>query len=122
MEEEVWKIIKGFESYKVSNFGRVKSSIGKEKILKPVINRGGYLSQKLNGKRFLIHRLVANAFLENKENKPQVNHKDKNRQNNNLSNLEWSTYLENMNHKYGKPNIELFSRLIKERIRQIIPL
>ena len=65
--------------------------------------KGGYaftgLSEKCKGKTFPIHRLVALAFIENPENKPQVNHKDKNRSNNNISNLEWSTALENNLHR-----------------------
>jgi hypothetical protein len=120
--EEVWKIIKGFESYNVSNLGRIKSLFGKEKILKQSLNRDGYMKINLNGTTFNTHRLVAGAFLENKENKPQVNHLNKKRCDNRVENLEWVSIQENNDHKNGKPNMELFSKLIKERVRQIIPL
>ena len=113
---EIWKDIKGYEGlYQVSNIGRVKSlervvfrkngrkfSV-KERILKPRPNYKGYLQIQLydsSGKRkfFLVHRLVCEAFHENPENKPCVNHIDENKANNSASNLEWCTYEENLNH------------------------
>ena len=95
MKKEIWKDIKDYEGlYQVSNFGRVKSiRFGKERILKSGTNNWGYLFVKLckNGKikPFLVHRLVAEAFLPNTDNLPCVNHKDENKQNNNVNNLEW---------------------------------
>lgn len=93
--------IKGYEGlYKISNKGDVISlskNSGflklKEKYLKPTVKPKGYLDVKLikNGikKHFYIHRLVAEHFIPNPNNLPQVNHKDKNPSNNNVNNLEW---------------------------------
>lgn len=95
MKKEYWKPVVGYEGhYQVSNFGRVKSiKFGKGRILKPTTNLYGYLFVKLckdgKVKPFTVHRLVAEAFLPNPDNLPQVNHKDENKQNNIVSNLEW---------------------------------
>lgn len=102
--EEIWKNIKGYEDlYQVSNKGRVKSlKFGKEKIMKFRIG-SGYCKLGLNKdkkqKQFRVHRLVAEAFLPNENKFPVVNHKDRNRSNNNVENLEWCTQLDNMIHK-----------------------
>jgi hypothetical protein len=112
---EVWKDIKGYEGhYQISNLGRVKSlsravksRVGvfgtkKEIILKPFKNGDGYLKYKLciNGKEksVISHRLVANEFLENPLNKPQVNHKNGIKDDNRVDNLEWVTSSENVIH------------------------
>lgn len=88
---ETWKKIDQYENYKVSNLGRVKSLINNI-ILKPDIGNGGYYRVRLfnNGKskRFSIHRLVATTFINNKHNKSVINHKDSNRINNTVKNLE----------------------------------
>lgn len=110
--KEIWKDIIGYESlYQVSNCGRVKSLYyGKEKILKPFLNSKGYcrvfLKNNKNSKSFFIHRLVAEAFLEKKENKNVVNHIDNNPLNNAVDNLEWVTQKENMEYmsKQGRSN------------------
>lgn len=104
MNEE-WRDIEGYEGlYQVSNLGRVKSLRDKnnkerELILKPKIMRNGYLKVDLckNGKQktFTVHRLVATVFISNPKNFPVVNHKDENKLNNNVSNLEWCTVLYN---------------------------
>ena len=103
---EIWKPIEGFENYQVSTSGRVKSlprrgTIGG--ILKPEITNDGYLQVALynNGKRYWkrVHRLVAQTFLPNPNNLPEVNHKDENPSNSNLQNLEWCTT--SYNHDYG---------------------
>jgi hypothetical protein len=100
-EEEIWKTIEDYSNYAVSNLGRVKN-INRQYILKQS-NRGGYSSVSLKNsnckKNFRVHRLVANAFIPNIENKSDVNHKDKNRSNNNINNLEWMTRKENNQHK-----------------------
>lgn len=105
MEEELWKPIHNFENYEVSTLGRVKN-IKTNKIMK-LNNKGGYLSislvNYLERKSFKVHRLVALAFIQNLENKSDVNHIDKNKHNNNISNLEWSTRAENNLH--GKLNV-----------------
>ncbi|MCI8618344.1 MAG: hypothetical protein HFJ60_08980 [Clostridia bacterium] len=106
MEEEIWKDIEGYErGYQVSNLGRVRSFKYKnEKILKFNYDKQGYLLVHLclNGVRRCkkVHRLVAQAFIENKNNKTYVNHKDGNKQNNNSNNLEWVTPSENNIHAF----------------------
>lgn len=102
---ENWKSIKGYESiYEVSDLGRVKRVFGNVRILKNKKKGNGYLfvglSYKGIVKYFHIHRLVAEAFIENKENKPCVNHKDLDKENNTIKNLEWVTYKENSAHAF----------------------
>lgn len=104
---EIWKDIEGFEGlYQVSNKGRVKSFHGsKELIRKPLTNKKGYKSLALTRKpairiNYTIHRLVAEYFIPNPENKREVNHKDGNPSNNNVENLEWATSSENTMHSY----------------------
>lgn len=107
--EEVWKHIKGYEGkYQVSNLGRIKSfyKCKDGKVIKPLSNTNGYLYIALskgnrNYKRLLIHRLVAETFIPNLDNKPQVNHIDGNKHNNAVSNLEWVTGSENQIHSYN---------------------
>lgn len=103
---EQWKPVEGFENYEVSSLGRVKSlgnnKSRKEKILKPSDNGGGYLLVQLckNGKHkhFLIHRLVATAFIPNPEGLPEVNHKDEVKYNNVVDNIEWCSRCYNANY------------------------
>ena len=93
----LWKPIKDYEHYQVSDCGDVMNSKGK--ILKFQKNKNGYLQISLwaNSKRktFNVHRLVAETFIPNSENKPQVDHIDNNTINNNISNLRWVTSSEN---------------------------
>ena len=94
----------------MSNLGNVRSLVGwnghkmieRKKILKPSMNTTGYCKVKLvkdgTRKDYRIHRLVADAFLEREEGREFVNHKDGDKLNNNVQNLEWCTHKENMNH------------------------
>ncbi len=102
--EEIFKDIVGYEGkYQVSNLGNVKSlnyqNTRASKVLSPVKHHGGYLIVHLcQGKIRMIHTLVAEAFIPNPEHKRYVNHIDGNKHNNRVSNLEWVTSKENMNH------------------------
>lgn len=100
MIKEVWKKIEGYENYEVSSCGNIRKN-GKT-IIKPEVHHKGYLRVDLfrdrNRKHMKVHRLVAEAFIPNPENKPQINHKDFNKQNNCIDNLEWVTNSENHDH------------------------
>ena len=104
LEGEIWRDIKGFERhYQISNYGRVKSfKNGEVKILKPHVDKDGYLQICLSvkGKHNIckVHRLVAETFIINPENKETVNHIDGCKMNNFVGNLEWSTRTENNQH------------------------
>lgn len=94
-----WKLIEGFDGiYSVSNYGEVRNN-KTGKLMKLRKNEKGYLRTSLtkngNQKSVRVHRLVAQAFIPNPENKPQVNHIDFNKENNCVSNLEWVTNQEN---------------------------
>ena len=99
--EEQWNKIQNFPNYYVSTFGNIKN-ITTNKLLK-LCNKAGYyhvsLVNSTSRKSFKIHRLVAIAFISNPENKPEVNHKDKNKLNNHIDNLEWATKSENNLHR-----------------------
>lgn len=110
---EEWKDIKGYEGkYQISSLGNVKSLISwtgdkyikRDKILRGVLNKNGYLYVGLSKdgkvKKEKINRLVAEAFIDNPYALPVTNHKDGNKQNNCVSNLEWCSYSDNLKHAY----------------------
>jgi hypothetical protein len=114
MQGEIWKDIQGYDGYyQVSNFGRIKSlsrlvwngfssHLTKDKIRKSVISKDGYTYVKIlfnkKSMKFRVHRLVALHFIDNPNNKLEVNHIDSIRLNNNVKNLEWVSKSENQCH------------------------
>lgn len=146
---EIWKDIKGFEGlYQVSNYGNIKClehkcpgrykgklRTVKEHMMMQVLSKSnGYyyvtLSNMDRGKTFAVHRLVALAFLDNSENLPCVNHKDEDKQNNCVTNLEWCTSLYNntyndvhlkrkkYTHRY-EYDLDLLKRTVNKTITKI---
>lgn len=132
--EEIWKSINETNGYyEISNLGNVRTidryarvcgggkRIVKGKPIKPMICSNGYLELQasIEGKRriFMIHRLVAQYFIPNPNNLPEVNHKDENPQNNHVDNLEWCTPKYNCN--YGTRNQRCMEKVIKKPVRQL---
>lgn len=111
--KETWKIIENFTNYEISNLGRVRNT-KTGKIRKLVKDKDGYfvVGIRLNGKikMLKLHRLVAQAFIPNPNNYLIVNHKDENKSNNNVENLEWCTI--EYNNSYG-------TRIERSRISQL---
>lgn len=118
----MWKDITGYEGlYQISNYGDVKSfhNYGnqKERIMKLCIKKGYYeVGLRKNGikKYYLVHKLVANAFIPNPNNLPCINHKDENKLNNNVNNLEWCTYAYNNSYGDRLKRVSISNKLKKE--------
>lgn len=117
--KEIWKDINGYEGlYQISNLGKVKSIIS-NKILKGNENAEYiYVTLCKNGKQKIkkIHRLVAEAFIDNPNNYLYINHKDENKKNNIVNNLEWCTKAYNNN--YGTRNERMSKNKSKYKIIQ----
>lgn len=100
-----WREVKEYSHYEVNQFGEIRHKVRKH-ILKPRSNKGGYLyvNFKIDGKNtnFAVHRIVANAFIPNPNGYTEVNHKDYDRTNNCVDNLEWVTSSQNKQHAYLK--------------------
>ena len=132
LPHEIWRDVVGYEGlYQVSNIGRVKSfySLG-ERLLTPSSNKSGYMYVVLTKdgvrKSCKVHTLVARAFLPNPENKPVVHHKDSNRSNNRVENLQWVTHQENTAYAVQKGSYDKeggcdspFAKLTEEDVRYI---
>jgi len=135
LQGEIWADIEGYDGdYQESNYGRTKSlKFGKAKILRPAVDDKGYLhivlskkskTKKSKYKKIRVHRLVAQCFVPNPENKPEVNHEDGIKFNNYFENLKPSTRTENLQHavktglkKSGVQNYN--SKLTEEQVRKI---
>lgn len=143
-DKEIWRPVVGFEGlYEVSNFGAVRSV---DRIIQHTNKRFGPMTRKLKGrllkmifdgrglyyqvslsnginKRYLVHRLVAEAFVENPLNLPEVNHKDENKTNNKASNLEWCDHKYNSNYgsrlSLGQGEKNPMSILTADKVKQI---
>ena len=121
---EIWRLYPEFDFIEVSTLGRVRTldrvvsngkgtRVEKGKILKQGLNKNGYLrvafrkDSKLVNKS--VHRLVAHTFLSNQKKLPEINHKDNNKLNNSVSNLEWCSHKYNIEYreKYGKSSAEV---------------
>ncbi len=103
-DAEIWKDVKGYEGYyRVSNKGNVRGYRHGDRLLKPLTDGHGYsfICLCVNGvkKNRKIHRMVAEAFIPNPDNLPCINHKDENKANNHVDNVEWCTY--SYNNLYG---------------------
>ena len=131
--QEIWKNINNYNNeYAVSNLGNVRRNDSynykgyyfKEHILSQQIDRLGYcrvyLTKYSKTKAFLVHRLVAQAFIPNPHNLPEVNHKDENKLNNAVENLEWCTHIYNSN--YGTRVSRIIPKTIAKTRKKIYQL
>lgn len=122
MSKVIWKDIPNYKGlYQASNDGRIRSFYKKEpKELKQRLSNAGYFRVQLfknkKGKWISVHRLIGITFLDNPENKPEINHKDENKYNNCVENLEWCTRKENNN--YGT-RLERFKKNMNYSKRKI---
>lgn len=123
MITEIWKPVLNNPHLEISNMGRLKRLKGRNQGIQShfALDKDGYckvniLNENGNWTQTSIHRLVAMAFLPNPENKPQVNHKDSNRQNNTVENLEWVTSRENVLHSFKEGNRVTCTKVPRNRV------
>lgn len=120
--KEIWKDIPNCKGYQASNFGKIRSLNYNQqnyiRILKPVKQATGYHLVNLKGKVLTVHRIIATTFLENPNNYKCVNHKDGNKNNNNVNNLEWCSYSYNLKHAYANKLKIATSNHLKKKIKQ----
>lgn len=121
---EIWKEIPFTNGeYMVSSTGQVKT-VKTGRVLTPIIDQRGYervcLFKVNREKRYKVHRLVAITFIPNPEDKAQVNHKDGNKRNNSVENLEWVTNDENMRHSRENGLHERHQRFCESRKKRVI--
>ena len=113
--EEIWKTIENNPNYEVSNMGNVRSvdrfvncnggvAFRKGKMLKKYLSKRGYYVVNLSAKQYKVHRLVAEAFIPNPDNKPQIDHINTDKTDNSVENLRWVTNKENMNNPITRQN------------------
>lgn len=112
-----WKQID--DIYSVSDTGLVKNT-KRNYILRGYIHTKGYKKVMIKGKKYFIHRLVATYFIPNPDNKPHVNHIDKNKLNNHYINLEWCTNTENAVHSFNNGRISSNTKLSKDEVLNIL--
>ena len=111
--KEIWKDIEINNKYQISNLGNFKKG---NKIINGWIQNTGYRTVNIDNKKYSLHRLVAETFIDNPDNKPCINHIDGNKLNNNVKNLEWCTNKENVQHAFrtGLMDNAIKSLLIKK--------
>lgn len=116
---EKWKKIADCSNYEVSSNGNIRN-ITTGHILKPYLGGAGYLYVRINKKKRLVHRLVAQAFIPNPNNYPQINHKDEIKTNNDMENLEWCTQSYNNNYGTRRDKISEANkkRVVSDQTRQ----
>jgi len=132
LEGEEWKILSFNDKYSISSYGRIKYNKFNS-LLNPRGKKGSYLQVEIEYKQYRVHRLVAETFNPNPENKPEVNHDDGDKHNNYATNLIWATNLENIGHahetglmrsnhyrsKLSDEEIHEICRMLKEDVKRV---
>ena len=129
MSEEIYKIIPEFANYEISNFGNIRRFKSKKPLTPSLCKKTGYLMfdfcQNGNKYRKLVHRIVLSTFVENIENKEQLNHINGIKSDNRLNNLEWNTRSENQKHsiliglRHARGNHNSQCKLTEEQVLKI---